>query len=38
VAAAGLVDERDRVVGEQGVGAAGEFEVVAVMTNSSLQT
>src|SRR5204863_2594181 len=29
VAAAGLVDERCGVVGEQGVGAAGEGEVVA---------
>ena len=28
VSAAGLVDQRDRVIGEQGVGAAGEFEVV----------
>jgi hypothetical protein len=36
VAAAGLVDESCGVVGEQGVGAAGEGEVVVVMTNSSL--
>ena len=28
VAAAGGVDHGDRVVGEQGVGAAGEFDVV----------
>src|SRR6266511_4421110 len=28
VAAAGLVDERDGVVGDECVGAAGEFEVV----------
>ena len=38
IAAAGLVDQRDRVVGEQRVGAAGEFEVVFVMRSSSLQT
>jgi hypothetical protein len=36
-AAAGLVDERCGVVGEQRVGPADEFEVVALMRNSSLR-
>jgi hypothetical protein len=35
-ATAGGVDELDRVVAEQGVGASCEVEVVALMTNSSL--
>jgi hypothetical protein len=30
------VDQGDRIVAEQGVGASGEFEVVGVMRSSSL--
>jgi hypothetical protein len=36
VAAGGVVDQGGGVVGEQGVGAAGQGQVVLVMTNSSL--
>jgi hypothetical protein len=36
VAAVGLVDQGGGVVGEQGVAASGEGEVVALMRSSSL--
>jgi hypothetical protein len=34
---AGLVDPGEGVVGEEGVGASAEFEMVGVMRNSSLR-